>query len=40
MPIATSVTTIFDLQPDGRAQTSTGNLLGENYWGLARYLSR
>ncbi len=40
VPIATSVTTIFDLQPDGSARTSTGNLLGENYWGLARYLSR
>ena len=40
VPVATSVATIYDVRPDGGVETSRGNLLGENYWGLARYLSR
>ncbi len=40
VPVATSVAVIYDVRPDGSVATSAGNLLGENYWGLARYLSR
>jgi len=40
VPVATSVATVYDVRADGSAETSKGNLLGENYWGLARYLSR
>lgn len=40
VPVATSVGTIHDVRPDGSVATGKGNLLGENYFNLARYLSR
>lgn len=40
VPVATSVATLFDIDGQGQVTTSKANLLGENYWGVAKYLSR
>jgi hypothetical protein len=40
VPVAGTVTTLFDIGEDGQVRRSEVNLLGENYWGIARVLSR
>jgi hypothetical protein len=40
VPIAGTVTTMFDIDKNGTVSTSESNLLGENYWGIAKILSR
>lgn len=40
VPIAGTVTTVYDLDAQGNVRTSEANLLGENYWGIAKVLSR
>jgi hypothetical protein len=40
VPIAASVSTVFDIDRDGAVQKTDVNLLGENYWSLAKALSR
>ncbi|HZD51894.1 MAG TPA: hypothetical protein VE175_02500 [Woeseiaceae bacterium] len=39
VPVAGSVTTVFDIDEQGVRQRDV-NLLGENYWGIAKILSR
>jgi hypothetical protein len=40
VPIAASVSTVFDIDSDRMVQKTEVNLLGENYWGIAKILSR
>lgn len=40
VPIAGTVTTVFDIDKNGQVNRSEANLLGENYWGIAKVLSR
>jgi hypothetical protein len=40
VPIAGSVSTVFDFGSDGNVQKTDVNVLGENYWGIAKILSR
>lgn len=40
VPIAGSVITVFDIDKDGNVERSDANLLGENYWAIAKILSR
>lgn len=40
VPIAGTVTTVFDIDRSGSVSRSEANLLGENYWGIAKVLSR
>ncbi|MEX0976360.1 MAG: hypothetical protein WDZ50_04615 [Woeseia sp.] len=40
VPIAGTVTTLFDIGKDGAVRKSNNNILGENYWGIAKILSR
>lgn len=40
VPIAGTVTTVFDIDRNGTVSRSEANLLGENYWGIAKVLSR
>ncbi|HUD96828.1 MAG TPA: hypothetical protein VMO24_04745 [Woeseiaceae bacterium] len=40
VPIAGTVTAVFDIDKNGTVSTSESNLLGENYWGIAKILSR
>ena len=40
VPSATSVAVVYEINANGNVDTRKGNLLGENYWGIARYLSR
>jgi hypothetical protein len=40
VPVAGTVATLFDLDEDGLSRGSEANLLGENYWGIAKILSR
>ena len=40
VPIAGTVTTVFDIDKNGTVSSSESNLLGENYWGIAKILSR
>jgi hypothetical protein len=40
VPIAGSVSTVFDIGGDGTLRKTEANLLGENYWSLAKILSR
>jgi hypothetical protein len=40
VPLAGSVSTVFDIGAEGTLQTTEVNLLGENYWNLAKTLSR
>lgn len=40
VPVAGTVTTVFNLDDNGLVGTSEANLLGENYWGIAKILSR
>lgn len=40
VPIADGVTTVFDIDQDGTIRKSDVDILGENYWGIGRILSR
>lgn len=40
VPIATSVSILYDIKPDGNVKESSLDMLGANYWGIARVLSR
>ncbi|MCI0518411.1 MAG: hypothetical protein L0Y45_11330 [Woeseiaceae bacterium] len=40
VPIAGSVSTVFSIDPNGLVRESDTNLLGENYWGISKVLSR
>lgn len=40
VPVAGTVTTVFDINENGDVSRSEANLLGENYWGIAKVLSR
>ena len=40
VPIAGTVTTVFDIDKNGNVSQCEANLLGENYWGIAKVLSR
>ncbi len=40
VPVATSVATVFDIDQNSAVNETTANILGENYWGIAKYLSR
>jgi hypothetical protein len=40
VPVAGSVSTVFDMGDDGSVSKTEVNVLGENYWGIARVLSR
>lgn len=40
VPAASSVAAIFTFAADGSVAEVKGNILGENYWGIARVLSR
>lgn len=40
VPIAGSVSTVFGIDPNGLVRESDTNLLGENYWGISKVLSR
>ncbi|HEX7062717.1 MAG TPA: hypothetical protein VF200_12150 [Woeseiaceae bacterium] len=40
VPVAGTVATLFDIRADGQVTKSEANLLGENYWAIAKVLSR
>ncbi|HWM28592.1 MAG TPA: hypothetical protein VNQ14_09045 [Woeseiaceae bacterium] len=40
VPVAGSVSTVFDIEQNGSVRRTEANLLGENYWGIAKILSR
>lgn len=40
VPVAGSVSTVFDIEQNGSVRRTEANLLGENYWGIAKVLSR
>ncbi len=40
VPIAGSVSNVFNIDPNGLVRESEANLLGENYWGISKVLSR
>jgi hypothetical protein len=40
VPVPGSVSTVFDITPNGVVHKSDANLLGENYFGIARVMSR
>ncbi|MGH8166166.1 MAG: hypothetical protein ACREQ1_02945, partial [Woeseiaceae bacterium] len=40
VPVAGSVSTVFDIERNGSVRRTEANLLGENYWGIAKILSR
>lgn len=40
VPVAGSVTTVFDIDQNGMIRKSDVNILGENYWGIGKILSR
>lgn len=40
VPIAGTVTTVFDIDNNDNVTKTETNLLGENYWGIAKILSR
>lgn len=40
VPIAGTVTTLYDIRENGEVRKSDVNVLGENYWGIAKVLSR
>jgi hypothetical protein len=40
VPISATVTTVYDIDDDGGVRKFEANLLGENYWGIAKVLSR
>lgn len=40
VPIAGSVSTVFSIDQNGLVRESETNLLGENYWGISKVLSR
>ena len=40
VPVAASTATLFDIDDDGLVQERKAEILGENYWGIAKVLSR
>jgi hypothetical protein len=40
VPVAASTATLFDIDDEGLVQERKAELLGENYWGIAKVLSR
>ncbi len=40
VPVATSVTTLFEIDGNGRITEGKANILGDNYWAIAKILSR
>ncbi len=40
VPISATVTTVYDVDTEGAVGKLEANLLGENYWGIAKVLSR
>ena len=40
VPLAAAVSTVFDIDADGGITRTDVNMLGENYWGIAKVLSR
>ena len=40
VPVAATTTTVFDVDDDGLVQEREASILGENYWGIAKVLSR
>lgn len=40
VPNSGSVTAVYDIDADGAVQSREANLLGENYWGIGKILSR
>jgi hypothetical protein len=40
VPVPTSVATIYDIDQGSAINESKANILGENFWGIAKYLSR
>jgi len=40
VPIATSVATLIEVDASGQVKESELNILGENYWGVGKVLSR
>lgn len=40
VPTAASVTSLFEIDGQGRVTEGRANILGENYWGVAKILSR
>ena len=40
VPVAGTVATLFDIRSNGTVREKDANLLGEDYWGLSRVLSR
>jgi len=40
VPIAASISTVFDIDGEGTVEKTDVSLLGENYWGIAKILSR
>lgn len=40
VPTASSVTALFEIDDQGRVTEGKANVLGENYWGVAKILSR
>lgn len=40
VPIAGTVSTLFEIDPNGLVKQSEANILGENYWGISKIFSR
>ena len=40
VPASRTVSTVYDIRPDGKVKSLDGNLLGENYWNLTNIVSR
>jgi hypothetical protein len=40
VPVAASTNTLFDIDDDGAVTEHKINILGDNYWGIAKVLSR
>jgi hypothetical protein len=40
VPVAGTVATVFDINANGLIKESEANILGENYWGISKVLSR
>lgn len=40
VPVATSVAIVYDIDSNATVAETKANILGENYWGIAKYLSR
>jgi hypothetical protein len=40
VPVASSVSTLYEIDGDGQVTEDKANILGENYWGIAKILTR